>query len=230
MQVNNLFNNFGSFLSNNIYLALLISFLAGIVSSFSPCVLSTVPLIISYVNGNAKGNKKLALKYSLIFSFGLVFTLTSLGAISATFGFLLSGSGKWFYILLSILMIIVGLQIIGVIEIGNNFCRIPGKRGGVIGAFFLGILGGVLSSPCSTPILIAILAFVAEKGNVTLGILMLFLYSLGHCFLILLSGISVGFVESIGKSEKAASISKILKWILGILIIILGLYLFYLGV
>lgn len=228
--MNDFINNFGSLLSNNIWLALIMSFVAGIISSFSPCVLSTIPLVIGYVGGYAQNDKRLALKYSIIFCIGLVGTFTTFGALSAIFGKLMMGTGKWWYIVLGIIMLVVALQLLGVIQFKNNFCRMPSKRAGLFGAFFLGILGGVLSSPCSTPVLVAILAVVAGKGSIVLGILMLFLYSIGHCTLILIAGTSVGFVESISNSNRTMMFGKILKLVLAVCIILLGLYLIYMGV
>lgn len=228
--MNELLNNFSSLLSGNIWLALIMAFVAGVISSFSPCVLSSIPLVIGYVGGYAKKDKNLAFKYSLIFCIGLVITFTIFGALSAVLGKLMTGTGKWWYIVLGIIMLVVALQLIGVIEFGNSSCRMSNKRTGLLGAFFLGILGGVLSSPCSTPVLVAILAFVAGKGNIILGILMLMIYSIGHCALILIAGTSIGFVEAVSNSHKALSLGKILKVVLAIIVIILGLYLIYIGI
>lgn len=226
----NFLNNFSNLLSNNVYLALIVSLIAGIVSSFSPCVLSTIPLIIGYVGGYAKKDKKTAFKYSLVFCIGLIITFTTFGALSAILGKLLTGTGKWWFIILGLIMLFVGLQMIGVIEIGNNSCKMPDKRKGFLGAFFLGILGGVLSSPCSTPVLIAILSFVAGKGNVILGIVMLLFYSIGHCTLILIAGTSIGFVEQLSSNNKTLILGKVLKIIFGIMVILLGFYLIYTGI
>ncbi|EJO5348537.1 cytochrome c biogenesis protein CcdA [Clostridium botulinum] len=217
-------------MGNNVFLALLISFLGGIISSFSPCILSSLPLIIGYVNRYSKNNKKTALKYSVFFSLGIIITFTSLGIIASLAGRLFTGGGKLWYILLGIIMLFVGLQLIGVIESKHNSCKVPKKSKGILGAFFLGILGGVLSSPCSTPILIAILAFVGSKGNMLLGFSMLLLYSVGHCFIIIISGTSVALVEPINASAKANKINNLLKIILGVIILCIGLYLIYIGI
>ena len=225
----NLIHNFSTFLSNNIWLALITAFLAGVVSSFSPCVLSTIPLIIGYVGGYARKDKKLAYKYSLIFCLGIIVTFTLLGVASSLLGRLFTGAGSWWYIILGAVMLIVGLQLVGVIEIVNNSCKLPSRRKGLAGAFFLGILGGVLSSPCSTPILAAILAFVASKGNILLGVIMLFLYSIGHCVLIFLAGTSIGLVEEINNSKKTQFIGNVLKIVLALIIFAAGFYLLYLG-
>ncbi len=228
----NILNNFSEIIANNIWLALIMSLIAGLASSFSPCVLSSVPLIVGYVEGNGVKDKKVALKMSIFFSLGVAATFTIIGALSAVLGRFFSGAGKWWYIILSAIMLISGLQLLGVINIGvnKNSCRIPNMKKGLAGAFFLGILGGALSSPCATPVLAAILAFVAGKGNVLLGIIMLLLYSVGHCTLILLAGTSIGLVENLSSSPRTIKIGKIFKIVLGIVILLLGLYLFSLGI
>ena len=97
-------------------------------------------------------------------------------------------------------------------------------------AFFLGILSGILASPCATPIMAAIIAFIAASGNLVIGMIMLLMYSLGHSVLIILAGTSFGLVEKIAYSENGKKIGRVLKNILGTIIILVGLYLFYLGV
>jgi len=225
-----LLSNFGNLISNNIYFALGISFLAGIVSSFSPCVLSTLPLIVGYVGEAGVKDKKTAFKYSLFFSIGLIITFTTLGIIFSIIGQFMNLSGKWWYLILGLVMLLAGLRLTGVIGDGaEKSCKLPSKRRGFLGAFFLGIVGGALSSPCSTPVLAAILAFVAQKGNILIGIFMLLLYSMGHSLLILLAGTSVGLVEQLSASTKTRTFGMVLKLALGVLVIFLGLYLLYLG-
>lgn len=224
-----LLNNFSNLISNNVYIALGVSFLAGIVSSFSPCILSTLPLVIGYVGEAGVKDKKTAFKYSLFFSIGVVVTFTLLGIAFSLLGKFMNITGKWWYLVLGAIMLLVGLQLLGVIGSHDKACKIPNRRKGFWGAFFLGILGGALSSPCSTPVLAAILAFVAQKGNVTLGGLMLLLYSIGHSVLIIIAGTSVGVVQQLSMSNKTMIAGRILKTVLGILVIFMGLYLLYLG-
>jgi len=222
-------SNFSQILSQNIWLAFVMALIAGIISSFSPCVLSAIPLIIGYVGGYAGNDKKRAFTYSLIFCIGLALTFTALGAASAVLGRLMTGVGSWWYIVLGIIMLGVGLQLIGVLDIMPKACNIPSKRKGLIGAFILGIVGGVLSSPCATPVLIAILAFVAGQGNIALGIALLLFYSIGHCALLLIAGTSVGFVQKLAASPETEKWGRVFKILLGVIVILIGLYLFYLG-
>jgi len=230
--MNSFLSNFNNIISNSVWIALVMSFVAGIVSSFSPCVLSSVPLIVGYMEGNKVKDKKVAFKYSLVFSLGIIFTFTLIGILSAVLGRFFSGAGRLWYIVLAAIMILSGLQLLGVINLGRsqNSCKVPSTRKGFFGAFVLGILGGALSSPCATPVLAAILTFVAGKANITLGIGMLLLYSLGHCALIILAGTSVGFVEHLSSSPKTVKVGNALRLFLGVLIILLGIYLFSLGI
>lgn len=224
-----LLSNFNQILNQNIWIAFIIAFIAGLISSFSPCVLSAIPLIIGYVSGCAGNDKKKAFKYSLLFCIGLVITFTILGAASAYIGSLMIVVGKWWYILLGIIMTVVGLQMLGVINAIPQTCGIPSKHKGILGAFLLGIIGGILSSPCATPALVAILAFVASKGNIVLGVGLLAVYAIGHCILLLIAGTSVGCVQKLASSPSTEKLGKILKIIFGILVLILAMYLFYIG-
>ncbi|MDD4802337.1 MAG: cytochrome c biogenesis protein CcdA [Syntrophomonas sp.] len=113
--------------------------------------------------------------------------------------------------------------------IPSSFLLAKNTKTGFVGAFIAGILGGVFSSPCSTPVLIALLAIVAGKGSVLWGILLLLLYSIGHGILAIIAGTSMGFVHKMSSSEKYGQASTVLKNIMGVLILFIGFYMFYLG-
>lgn len=104
-----LLSNFSNLISNNVYIALVVSFLAGIVSSFSPCILSTLPLVIGYVGELGAKDKKAAFKYSLFFSIGVVITFTALGVAFSLLGKFINITGKWWYLVLGVIMLLVGL-------------------------------------------------------------------------------------------------------------------------
>lgn len=224
-----LFAQFSEILIQNIWFAIGITFFAGIVSSVMPCSLASIPLIVGYV-GTYKGNEKnKPLIYSLVFSLGLTVTFTILGILSAVLGKIFLGIGTWIYLILGILMIIVSLQMLDIIKVFKDHCKVQKKRKGIMGAFLLGILGGLFSTPCSTTVLIAILTFVAQKGNILMGGILLFIYSIGHSILIILAGTSVGITKRIIDSNETSKVAKILKYILSILIMVFGLYMLYIG-
>jgi len=223
------FENFGGLMSQNIVLAIIIALTAGVVASFGPCSIATIPLIIGYVSKEEGKNKRSPLIYSLVFSIGVAITFTILGILSSTIGRIFIGIGNYLYIILGIIMLIVGLQMIDIINFRSKSCKVSKKGKGIFGVFLLGILGGVISSPCATPVLIAILAFVAQKGNILLGGLLLFVYSIGHCVIILIAGTSTGLAQKLISSSKNNKTTKILKYLFAIIIMLFGFYLLYLG-
>ena len=88
---------------------------------------------------------------------------------------------------------------------------------------------GIFSSPCSTPVLIALLAIVAGEGNLIWGILLMLLYSIGHSALVMVAGTSIGFVQKINNSEKYKKAAVILKIVMGAAILLIGFYMFWLA-
>jgi cytochrome c-type biogenesis protein len=219
------------FIQNNPALALLAVFAGGLISAASPCVLAVIPLVIGYVGGYSQGDRKKAVKYSLIFALGLAIAFTLLGAAAGFIGSFLGLTGKYFYWAIAVIAIIMGLSLLGLYEIRFPFkTKMQVKTGGLLGAFLMGLLFGVTSSPCATPVLVVILAYVATKGQILYGTLLLFVYALGHCALIILAGIVTGFVESFAKSRGATNFSVWAKRLSGALIVLVGGYVFYMNI
>jgi cytochrome c-type biogenesis protein len=219
------------FIQNNPAFALLAVFAGGLISAASPCVLAVIPLVIGYVGGYSQGDKKKALKYSLIFALGLAIAFTLLGAAAGFIGSFLGLTGKYFFWAIAVIAIIMGLSLLGLFEIRFLFKnKMQVKAGGLLGAFLMGLLFGIASSPCATPVLVVILAYVAIKGQILYGTLLLFVYALGHCALIVLAGVVTGFVESFAKSRGASNFSIWSKRVSGALIILVGGYVFYLNI
>ena len=175
-------------------------------------------------------NTKRAFKISLVFAGGMAITFTVLGAVVSLFGRFMQGIGGLWYILLGILMVLMALQTMEVITIIKpTNLQSKNTKKGYIGALLSGILGGIFSSPCSTPVLIALLALVSQSGNILWGIFLLLLYSIGNSILVVILGTSVGTAKKIAQSEKYGKFSNILKYFMGIIILLIGLYMLYLG-
>lgn len=222
--------NLSELITKSGWLAPLIAFFAGILTSFTPCSLSSIPLIIGYVGGTGQRDAKKAFRLSVTFAAGAALTFTVLGVVASLAGRLMGTSGSWWYIILGVLMIMMALQTWGLFEIiPSSYLISKNTRKGFFGAFITGILGGVFSFPCSTPVLIALLAIVAGKGSILWGILLLLLYSIGHGILAVVAGTSIGFVQKLASSDKYGKANTVLKIVMGALILLIGFYMFYLG-
>ncbi|MEG2310756.1 MAG: cytochrome c biogenesis protein CcdA [Clostridia bacterium] len=222
------FNNFSILISQNIFLGIIISLIAGIISSFSPCTLTTLPLIIGYISTDTdkSSNKKIALKYSLLFSLGIIITFVTIGVLSALLGKNLKIFGNWWYVILSIILIYVFLQLFDVFPSVKS-CKRPKFKKKLFGAFILGIFGGFFASPCSTPVLIAIISFIANGANIFLGVIYMLVYSIGFCTLLILASISLESINKLAVSDKYMKLGKLLRYILGIFSLIMALILLY---
>lgn len=217
-------------ISESFWLAPLLALLAGVLTSVTPCALSSVPLVIGYVGGTGNNNPKKAFKLSLVFALGMAVTFTVLGTIASLLGKLIGTSSQWWYIALGILMVMMTLQILEVYNfIPSTYLTSKTTKKGYIGALMAGILGGIFSSPCATPVLVVLLGAVARSGNVVRGVLLLLLYSIGHSVLVLVAGTSMGFVTKVTSSEKYGAFSRILKYVMAGIILLIGFYMFYLG-
>ncbi|HOD02258.1 MAG TPA: cytochrome c biogenesis protein CcdA [Clostridiales bacterium] len=224
------FQTLSSLIKDNFWFAPLFALLAGVVNSLMPCCLSTLPLIIAYVSGTSENNPKKALRFSLVYAIGSAVTYTTLGVIASFFGGLIGRGNKWWYIALGVLMVIMALQMWEIFNfIPSTYLQSKSKRTGYLGAFIAGILAGVFSTPCSTPVLVALLAIVAGKGNVLWGVLLLLLYSVGNGALAVICGTSIGLVKKLSGNERLDKAGNIIKIILGMLILSLAFYLFYLA-
>ena len=220
-----LLENVQAVIQNNHSLAFFAVFVGGLISAASPCVLAAIPLIIGYVGGYSGGDKKKAAFYSLVFILGLSITFTVLGAAASVMGQLLSFAGQWLSVGLAAIAVAMGLQLMGLIMIPLPFLKTRQvKSRGLWGAFLLGLLTGTVSSPCATPVLAVILAYVSTQGDVLYGGSLLFVYAVGHCALIFIAGLSIGLTESMVRSKGIKKFSLYSKRFSGTVLVAAGLY------
>lgn len=227
--MDSLIHNISHIIESNLYLAPILALLGGILTSLSPCCLSTIPLIIGYVGKDNNDTKK-SFVLSVLFALGMTMTFTILGVVASLFGRILNINSNLWYIILGTIMVLMALQVWEVFSfVPSSYAVSKNKKIGYVGAFFAGALGGLFSSPCSTPILVVILAFVAKEGSLLYGTLLLLLYSIGHSTLLIIVGTSTSTLRKITNSSNYGALSNVLKVSTGLIILILGFYMFYLG-
>ena len=228
--INNLLQQLSSLIADNMWLAPMLAVLGGLLTAFTPCSLSSVPLVIGYVGGYADNNTKKAFRYSLVFCGGMAITFTILGTVASILGRLMQATGSWWYLVLGALMLLMALQTWEIINIiPQSALMNRNNKRGYLGAVLAGIMGGLFASPCATPVLVALLAVVARDGKIIWGAILLLLYAAGHSVLLMIAGTSIGFVKQLSNSKRYGHISCMLKIVMGFVILILGFYLIYLG-
>jgi cytochrome c biogenesis protein CcdA len=207
------------------------SYLGGVIATASPCILASIPLVIGYVGGYAGGNKKQAFIYSLTFVVGLAVVMSALGAVAALMGTMFGDVGPYWYIIVAVILMVMGLQLAGLIKLkmGGNTQRFLPQRTGLLGALILGMLFGLVLSPCASPVLAVILTLAAVQGQVVYGSTLLFAYALGQGTLILLAGTFTGLINNFLQS-KGARTGALLQQAAGCLLFFAGAYIFFQGV
>lgn len=230
--MNNFVEIFTQYGSGNIFILLfliLVAFIAGILTSLSPCSLGMLPLIIAYVGGYSKDNHKKLFLQLISFSIGLSTVLSIIGVFCAITGKVFSNIATPIVILLiaSILMIL-GLSLLELIELPTpNFVKkIPQNKNGSIFAlpFLVGTIFALASSPCSTPILASIMTIATISTNIIFSISLMFSFALGQCVIIILAGL---FTSVIKNSQKIIKYTAISMKISGIILIAVAIYLYY---
>ena len=215
-------------MADNLSAAPLLSLAAGILTSFTPCSLATVPMLLACV-GATKANQKRSFRLSVAMAAGMAVTFGIFGSVASAIGHLMHEAGHWWTALMGILMILMALQVFGVVNIIPHI-HVSEKmtKKGYAGAFLTGAVGGVFASHCAIPVMVALLALVADLGkNAWWGILLMVLYALGHSVLLLLTGIGYGYMEKVIANPSCAAAGKWLRRILGLVILAVGFLLLF---
>jgi cytochrome c biogenesis protein CcdA len=226
--------NAGEYVHTNPWLAIVAVFLGGVLTASNPCVLAMIPLMMSFVAGRREEGTGVlrAFLYSLVFVAGLSIMFVILGMIAALAGTRFGGSSAVWNFIVAAVCLVMGLHLMGVLKftIPMPF-NIQPKTRGVLGALLLGLLFGVVSTPCAVPILVVLLTYLAGSDtSVPYGGFLLLVYALGHSVLILLAGTSMGIAKKIIESKKANRALDVLRRVAGGLIVLVGVYFAYLGI
>lgn len=225
-----LFGDVAQLIQHNPWLGVVAVFLGGAMTASNPCVLAMIPLMMGMVAGyDEKAGFKKTFFFALFFILGLSVTFCVLGLISALLGRMFGDVGRFWKYVVAGVCLIMGLELLGVFKFNIRTPRAMNiRKEGRLGAFLLGLLFGLVSTPCAVPILAVLLAFVAEKGNVVYGGFLLFVYALGHSLLILAAGMSVGAAKRLIESKGLRRANLVLQKTAGIVIILVGAYFLFL--
>ncbi len=161
----------------------IISFLEGIVTFLSPCLLPMLPVYISYFAGNNReGGVGRTLRNALGFVLGFTIVFIALGALAGTLGGLLQAHQTAVNLVTGAVVVLFGLYFLGVFRL--NFLK--GMKGfqrqkdlGFFSTMLFGIVFSVSWTPCVGAFLGSALMLASQQGETMTGILMLLAYSLG---------------------------------------------------
>ena len=190
-------------------LTLFIVFTGGLLTSLGPCSLSLLPVTVAYLSGFNKDQNPF-LK-SLIFCSGIVLSLITLGILSGLLGKVYGQTPSAIRLLVPIIMVLMGLNLLGIIKM-----RLPNGPGidiwkekipAPLLPIAAGLTFGLASSPCTTPVLAVLLAWIAENGNPASGVILLACFGFGQIMPLLLAGTTAAAIP------KLLSMRGVSQWI-----------------
>ncbi len=180
----------------------------GFLTSLTPCVYPVIPIVMGYIGTRSGGKKLKGFYLSIFFVLGLSIVYSIFGVIAGATGSMMGVSfqNPIIVIVIASIFVIMGLSMAGLFDIPVPSSISSKMQGGgkseVIGSMVVGGVAGVIAAPCVGPVLIALLSWISQTGNVFLGFLLTFIFSLGMGVIFLLVGTFSGLVSALPKGGK----------------------------
>lgn len=176
----------------------IISFLEGIITFISPCLLPMLPVYLSYFAGGGERSRGRTLTCALGFVAGFTAVFVAMGAMAGTLGSFLQAYRSWVNLVSGLVVIFFGLNFLGVFKLnlfrgGKN--AVPDNMN-----FFSALIFGVIFSlgwtPCVGAFLGSALMLASQQGHALEGMAMLLSYSLGLGIPFILSAVLIDYLRS----------------------------------
>ena len=207
----------------------LLTFLEGLASFISPCLLPMLPIYISYFMGEEEKSKKKAILNSIGFVFGFTFVFLILSIFASTAGHFISNYTRYIKFAFGIIIIILGFNYMEIIKLKflnkTKGIQIKNKNINFFKAMIFGILFSISWTPCIGTFLSSALLLIAKEQELVKGIILMLLYSIG---------LGIPFIISVGLIERLKEVFdfikknyKKVKIISGLILIGMGIYLIF---
>lgn len=204
------FSNISGQLSSSPATAIPVLFLAGLVTSLTPCIYPMIPITAAIVGGDStSGNRSRwrPVLLSLVYAVGLALVYAALGLFAGLSGTLFGtvSSNPWLYFLQANVLVLAGLAMLDVFTIRMpastlEWASRAGSGGRLSGVFAMGAVSGLVAAPCSAPVMAAVLTWVTQTKSAALGFVYLFTFSLGMCGLLVVIGASSGTLSRLPRA------------------------------
>ncbi len=204
------FSGLSDALTANPLAALPLLFVAGLLTSLTPCVYPMIPITVALVGQESVGARQsrwrpLLLTLSYVVGVALVYAI--LGVIAGMSGTIFGSisSNPWLYFLQANVLLLAGLFMLDVFTFTIPASTLAwatrvGGGGHYGGAFAMGSVSGLVAAPCGAPVMAAVLTWVTRTQSAVLGFIYLFVFSLGMCALLVVVGVSSGSAAGLPKA------------------------------
>lgn len=204
------------YLGASMFTGLLFVFLAGIFTSFTPCIFPMIPITLAVLGNHSQERTRLQnFITSCLYVLGIATTYSLLGLLAASTGAVFGATLGNPYILsvICVIFLAMALSMYGLYDLQvpaflRNRVGSKKHKQSYTGSYLTGLFAGIVASPCVGPVLVAILAYVASTQNKFLGFLYLFTYALGLGLIFIVLGLSNQLVKALPRSGSWLNTSK----------------------
>lgn len=224
--------------TNNLPLLLVLSFAGGLVASISPCILSLLPINLTYIGTREITSRRDAFFKAGAFVLGVITILSLFGLFSSLAAIVLIRFRGYFHILVGVIILVMGLSLAGLIQLplprqkfvsvsnqaDSQSQRTPFWLMGRVRALFAGPYGvgltfALVSSPCTSPVMFAVLAAGAATGSQALSVLTMVSYAIGYTAIIFFASLFAGLAKQtrslLTHSETIVRFASVLLLLIG---------------
>ncbi|MDD2927994.1 MAG: cytochrome c biogenesis protein CcdA [Candidatus Omnitrophica bacterium] len=205
------------------------AFGGGVLVSLTPCLYPLIPVTVFYISAKSGRSKIRSFILSLIFVTGLAVTYSILGLFASLGGILFGKISNHPFTLIAAGLVIILFAVsmwLGLLNIAWPGPRVDTRKKGYFSTFLLGLSSGLVASPCLTPALASILAYLAAKKNILYGVSLLMAFAYGMGIILILAGTFSSILINLPKSGKWMGY---VKKICALLLLFIGLYFIYSG-
>ncbi|QUS60122.1 cytochrome c biogenesis protein CcdA [Synechocystis sp. PCC 7339] len=169
-----------------------LAFLGGLLASFSPCILALLPVNLSYIGTLQVNSRRQALAKASLFVLGTVIVLSLFGLVSAFATAVIVDFKGYVHLAIGAIILVMGLSFAGLIHLPLPRTQISLPVAGPLG---VGMTFALVSSPCASPVLFAVLAAASTTGSQSLSVVTMVFYALGYTAVIFLASLFTGLIK-----------------------------------
>ncbi|MFA5062897.1 MAG: cytochrome c biogenesis protein CcdA [Candidatus Omnitrophota bacterium] len=206
------------------------AFAGGVLVSLTPCIYPLIPVTVFYISSKSGSSQARGFGLSLIFVTGLAVTYSVLGLIASLGGkiFGVISANPLTLIIVGLIILLFGISmLLDLFNLSWQGPRADTAKKGYFSTFLLGASAGLVASPCLTPALASILAYVSTKRNIIFGMSLLMVFAYGMGLVLILAGTFSSILINLPKLGKWAVYVKRAG---SLIIMVLGAYFIYQGV
>ena len=205
-----------------------LAFIGGLIASVSPCILALLPLNLSYIGTRKITSRGDAFVKAGLFVLGNVIILGLFGLVSSFAGAVMVEYRGHINVVVGAIILIMGFGLLGLIKIPLPEINVDGSN---FGPFGVGLTFALVSSPCASPVLFAVLAAAGASGSQLLAVLTMASYAFGYTIIIFLASLLTGFAKQanllLKYSESITKFGSVALILAGIYYLVTGIQWFF---